>query len=105
MPRPDSQRKGDRVVTGKGVDVTYEYKSGAQKALSLAKENDVSVAILKQDSPSCGSLYIFDGTFKGVKKSGQGVTAELLRRNGIKVFGEDQLDEAEREIKKITSNS
>ncbi|MCI1945161.1 DUF523 domain-containing protein [Clostridium luticellarii] len=45
---------------------------------------------------------IYDGTFKGTKKLGPGKTAELLRENGIKVFGEDQLDEAEKEIKKLT---
>ena len=85
--------------------MTYEYEKGAQAALSLAKENNVTIAILKQNSPSCGSLYIYNGTFKGTKKLGEGKTAELLRENGIKVFGEDQLDEVEEEIQKIDSAS
>ncbi|MEY8000189.1 DUF523 domain-containing protein [Clostridium sp. Mt-5] len=98
VPRPASQRQGDKVVTSTGVDVTCEYEKGAQAALSLAKAENVIFAILKQNSPSCGSSCIYDGTFTGTKKLGQGKTTELLRQNGIKVFGEDQLDEVEREI-------
>lgn len=98
VPRPASQRQGDKVVTSTGADVTCEYEKGAQAALSLAKAENVILAILKQNSPSCGSSCIYDGTFTGIKKLGQGKTTELLRQNGIKVFGEDQLDEVEREI-------
>jgi len=97
-PRPDAQRQGDRVVTGAGADVTAEFERGAQASLELAKQHDVALAILKQDSPSCGSLFIYDGTFTDTKMPGQGTTAELLRKNGFKVFGEDQLDEIEREL-------
>ncbi|MBE6057798.1 DUF523 domain-containing protein, partial [Clostridium sp.] len=32
---------------------------------------------------------IYDGTFSGNKKDGNGVTAELLTRNGIKVYTEE----------------
>ncbi|OAA93847.1 DUF523 domain-containing protein [Clostridium coskatii] len=100
-PRPDSQIRGKRVVTGAGDDVTKEYEKGAQAALKLAKDNNVALAIMKQDSPSCGSLYVYDGTFTDTKKLGEGRAVALLRQNGIKVFGEDQLDDVEKELKKI----
>lgn len=74
---------------------------GAQATLKLATEHQVTLAILKQDSPSCGSLYIYDGTFRDTKMLGEGTTTELLRKNGFKVFGEDQLDEVEKELARM----
>ncbi|WP_027091393.1 DUF523 domain-containing protein [Cohnella thermotolerans] len=97
-PRPDAQIQGDRVVTGSGADVTAEFEKGARATLELALKHDVALAILKQDSPSCGTLYIYDGTFTDNKIPGEGRTTALLRRNGFKVYGEDQLDEVEREL-------
>jgi uncharacterized protein YbbK (DUF523 family) len=97
-PRPDAQRVGDRVRTGSGKDVTREYAAGAEEALRLAREHAVAFAILKQDSPSCGSKQIYDGSFSGTKKAGQGLAAEYLRNAGFKVLGEEDLDEAARMI-------
>ncbi len=94
IPRPDSQRIGGRVMTGAGRDVTREYTLGAEETLRLARENDVAFAVMKQDSPSCGSKYIYDGTFTDTKKKGQGLAVEYLRNSGFKVFGEEDLEEA-----------
>lgn len=101
VPRPDSQRVGDKVQTGAGKDVTYEYDKGAREALRLAKENDVAFAVMKQDSPSCGSKYIYDGTFTDTKKEGQGLAVEYLTNAGFKVFGEEDIKEAELYLEKI----
>lgn len=98
-PRPDSQRSGDKVVTGAGVDVTAEYTKGAEEALRLAKENDVIFAVMKQHSPSCGSKEIYDGTFTDTKIPGQGLAVEYLRNAGFKVFAEEDIAEAERYLK------
>lgn len=96
-PRPDSQRQKDGTIkTGAGRDVTAEYTKGAKEALRLAKENDVAFCIMKLNSPSCGSRYIYDGTFTGTKVEGQGLAVEYLRREGFMVLGEDQLEEAEK---------
>jgi len=100
-PRPDAQRQGNRVVTGAGADVTDAFEKGAWSSLKLAQEHRVALAILKQDSPSCGSLFVYDGTFTDTKKPGEGTTTELLRRHGIRVFGEDQLDEVEEALAAI----
>lgn len=95
VPRPDSQRIGDTVQTGAGKDVTREYRAGAEEAVRLAIENDVAFAVMKQDSPSCGSKYIYDGTFTDTKIEGQGLAVELLRNAGFKVFAEEDLEEAQ----------
>lgn len=102
-PRPDSQRVGDKVQTGAGKDVTAEYTKGAKEALRLAQENDVAFAVMKQDSPSCGSKFIYDGTFTDTKKAGQGLAVEYLRKAGFKVFAEEDIDEAEKYLIELES--
>ena len=94
-PRPDSQRVGDKVIAKTGADVTKEYTAGAEEALRLAKEHDVAFCIMKQDSPSCGSKFIYDGTFTDTKIEGQGLAVEYLRNAGFKVFAEEDIEEAE----------
>ena len=101
VPRPPAQIRGGRVVTEAGEDVTSAYTKGAELALAAAREHDVAFAILKQKSPSCGRSCVYDGTFTGRLREGKGVTAEMLERAGIKVFGEDELKEAKRYIKSL----
>jgi uncharacterized protein YbbK (DUF523 family) len=55
---------------------------------------DIRIALLKDGSPSCGSLRIHDGMFRGRVTPGAGVTAALLEAHGIRVFGEDRIAEA-----------
>ena len=101
VPRPRARLTEGRVVaddgSSDGLDVTAEYERGAKAALSLARKYQIRIAILKQDSPSCGTRFIFSPDFKR-KILGEGLTAKLLRENGISVFGEDQLDDAARWI-------
>ncbi|MBC2689144.1 MULTISPECIES: DUF523 domain-containing protein [Pseudomonas] len=83
-----------RVITTEGEDVSAEFLSGAQQALALVQQHAIRIAVLKANSPSCGNLLTYDGTFSGVKVSGEGVTAALLTRHGVQVFSELQLAEA-----------
>lgn len=87
-PRTPSERRGDMVVSKTGTDVTRQFEKGAQTALSLALLFDAKTAILKENSPSCGCGTIYDGTFTGTLVPGDGVTAELLKKHGIKIIGE-----------------
>ena len=82
------------VITTEGEDVTEAFVSGARQALALVERHGIRIAILKANSPSCGNLLTYDGTFSGVKVSGEGVTAALLKRHGVQVFSELQLPEA-----------
>ena len=95
-PRPDSQRIGDTVQTGEGVDVTKEYTLGAEEALRLAKENDVAFAIMKQDSRPAAANSSMTGlspTRKRRTGSGSGISE---KRRIQKSFAEEDLDEAEK---------
>lgn len=90
-PRTPSERRGDRVVMADGTDVTAQYQRGARSALELYRREGCIAAVLKERSPSCGSGEIYDGTFTHTVISGDGVTAELLKQSGIKVYGETEL--------------
>ena len=91
-PRTPSERVGDKVLMRDGKDVTENYRRGAELALAKAKDFGCDTALLKARSPSCGKGKIYDGTFSGTLKEGNGVTADLLLKNGIEVFGESELD-------------
>ena len=105
FPRPPVEIQngsGEDVLNGKacvkdktGLDVTREFLSGAQKALQIAKKKGANYAILKARSPSCGCGEIYDGTFSGTRKCGNGVAAELLMQHGIKVYTEETITEEE----------
>ena len=93
-PRPPAERRPDgRVATREGVDVTAEYRSGAEQALEIAQAHGCTLAVLKERSPSCGRGSIYDGTFSRTLVPGSGVAAQLLEEQGIAVYGESRLDE------------
>ncbi len=92
-PRLASERLGDIVINTQGDDVTDCFFKGANQALLLAKENNCQKALLKARSPSCGKNVIYDGSFTHTKINGHGVACELLLKNGIKVFTEDEIEQ------------
>ena len=89
IPRMPSEISNNKVLNKEGIDVTNEFILGAQKTLEIAKENGVKIAILKKNSPSCGSNTIYDGTFTHTLINGDGITSKLLKENGITVLNED----------------
>ena len=100
-PRTPSERKGDGVFSSEGEERTETFIRGAQEALRLAKLYGCEAAILKERSPSCGNKEIYDGSFSGTVVPGEGVTAELLQQNGVKVFGESELAEFLEYVRRI----
>ena len=83
------------MLTEAGDDLTGFFSAGAGLALDLARTHDVALAILKENSPSCGVNYRYDGRFRGLRIPGSGMTAQALRAAGIAVFSELELDRAE----------
>ena len=88
-PREPAEQKDDKVITKSGKDVTKNFLQGAKQVLKLAKLFNIKQAILKQKSPSCGCGKIYDGTFSGTIIKGDGVTADLLKKNKIQVITEE----------------
>jgi len=104
VPRPPAEIAGGdgaAVLRGEatvgdstGLDLTEVFARGARAALEAARRGGARVAVLKDGSPSCATTYIHDGTFRGQRDRGQGVTAALLAEAGIHLFNEHQLEEA-----------
>ena len=60
----------------------------------LIRKYSIKTAILKENSPSCGVHRVHSGAFDKALVEGRGITAELLTRNGVRVFSEDELESA-----------
>jgi len=82
----DVLAKKARVADRNGKDYSQKFCQGAVACLRLCQQHGIKKAILKSGSPSCGSTEIYNGSFTGKKKKGQGVTAALLAKNGIKLI-------------------
>ncbi len=95
-PRIASEIKyidGKRHVINKdGEDVTEQFEKGANEILDLAKKLNITKAILKAKSPSCGKGKIYNGEFNGGLIDGNGILADLLQKNGIEVITENEIN-------------
>ncbi|MEH0018358.1 MAG: DUF523 domain-containing protein [Desulfobacter sp.] len=108
VPRPPAEiLNGDgrdvlagcaRVIT-RETDVTPAFVTGAEAALATVLASGIGFALLKEKSPSCGSAFIYDGSFTGKLVAGVGVTTALLRKNEVYVFSENNIDDMESCIK------
>ncbi|HHL4119209.1 TPA: DUF523 domain-containing protein [Klebsiella pneumoniae] len=76
LPTP---RLPAEILGGTGGDVLAGREAGCQAAL------------LTDGSPTCGSQFVYDGSFRGRRKAGAGVAADLLRAHGITVFSDGQI--------------
>lgn len=79
-----------------GEDVTECFTTGAAEVLRLASMFGIREAVLKQGSPSCGSgqtqcMENEGGSYLSHPAEGDGVTAALLKRNGVRVITEEDL--------------
>ena len=87
-PRPPAERHDTRVLSRDERDFTAAFVRGAEETLRLAKLFPCRIAILKANSPSCGSGQIYDGCFRGRLIPGDGMTAALLKQAGLTVLSE-----------------
>ena len=81
-----------RVVESTGADVTEEFLQAAENAVALARQAGCRYALLIDGSPSCGSDFIYDGSFSGRKQAGNGVTAAALEAAGVEVFSDREIE-------------
>lgn len=91
-PRDPSEQKDGKVISKSGLDVTENFNLGAEKTLNIIKCNNITKAIMKKRSPSCGMGEIYDGTFSKTLIKGNGIATDLLLKNGIKVYNEDDIE-------------
>ncbi len=99
-PRIPVELIGKKAINKDGEDKTKEFSQGAKSALKKALENGIDMAILKSKSPSCGRGEIYDGSFSKRLIKKDGISAKLLKEYSIKIFTEDELDEARKHWEK-----
>ena len=88
-PRDPSEIWEGRVYSCNGRDVTEEFVTGAKKAMEICRVHGCTQAIMKAKSPSCGCGMIHNGTFDGGLVSGNGIFAQMLIDEGVKVMTEE----------------
>lgn len=82
-----------KITDSSGLDVTTLYLKGAYRTLEIAQHIKASCVVLKENSPSCGSQKIYNGTFQGEKIVGTGITTALLQCHGFKVISENEIED------------
>ena len=92
VPRLPAERVGKRVLLRDGTDVTDAFYAGARACRAQARATQAPLAVLKARSPSCGVGLVYDGTYTGTLRSGDGVFAELLRKEGICMVSEETVE-------------
>ena len=108
-PRPTAEltssakavvRGQGKILTNSGVDVTSQFLEGSKKELSILKSSGAQIAVLKSRSPSCGYGQVYDGTFTGNLRRGNGIFSQMCEDEGVKVISSDHIDSF---IKDITT--
>lgn len=115
IPRPAAEIVGGagwsvlagaaKVMDAAAHDVSSAFVQGAQQALAIATKKGIRIAVLKEGSPSCGSSFIYDGTFSGSKLADMGVTAALLQQAGLHVFSENELELADALLQQLEAQA
>jgi len=99
-PRPPAELINGRAIDQNGRDVTENFILGAETTLAMAEQKaeeldeEIKLAILKANSPSCGCGKIYDGTFSGILVDGDGLFTAMLKEKGIPVITEKQETDA-----------
>lgn len=97
-PRTPVEIVDGRVTDKNGKDVDTVYRDGVCNVMKRIAKEDISLAILKSRSPTCGVHEIYDGTFSGVRIKGQGILTKALVNHGISVIDEEEIGTQEKGI-------
>lgn len=87
-PRVPAEIVNGIVTNKENIIVDSQFRKGSELCTQIALENKVDLAILKANSPSCGFGQIYDGTFTSTKIKGNGIFAQQLSEQGIKIITE-----------------
>ncbi len=87
VPRPAIERSADGTVreVESRKDVTAALEDACARIVTMAHDLDIKDAVLKQNSPSCGSTHTWRD---GALLPGFGLLTERLRAAGVTVGSE-----------------
>ena len=92
-----------KVIDKNGRDLTKQFTEGAEISYNEIKDavkngTQIEGAILKANSPSCGYGKIYDGNFTGTLVKGNGLFADRIEQDGIRIVNEKNLKKIWRDI-------
>ncbi len=88
-PRIPCEIVEGRVMNREGEDLDQAFREGGERILRALGDMRIDLAILQARSPSCGAGKIYDGSFSGKLKDGDGVFAAMLRARGVPIIASD----------------
>ena len=74
-----------------GNNVHDQVREAVDQVLELARKEQITLAVLKSRSPTCGVRQVYDGTFSGTLIDGAGVLAQALMDAGLQVLDAEEL--------------
>lgn len=74
---------------GKNVDASM--RAAIKDIMAEIQDEEISCAILKSRSPTCGVRQVYDGTFSGKLISGSGLFAQALKDAGYRVIDSEDI--------------
>ena len=81
-----------KIINKNGDNVTQQFLDGSKKELSKLKLSNAKIAVLKSCSPSCGYGQVYDGSFTGNLRKGNGIFSQMCEDEGVKVISSDNID-------------
>ncbi len=93
IPRDPIEISNGKIVDKNGNDYSSEFVKVCDDIKKLVASENISLALLKEFSPSCGSSKIYDGSFSGKIIFGEGIITKALKETGVIVYSEKQIDE------------
>ena len=88
IPRDPIEIRDRRIIDKNNTDLTSLFEPVKAIIKDMVESENITIALLKEDSPSCGVHSIYDGSFSGTKISGEGLITNYLRSLGVKVYSE-----------------
>ncbi len=78
-----------RAIDAQGNDQSEAFHKGAQIVKGIVEKQNITLAIMKSKSPSCGFGKIYDGTFSGRLIAGNGFCVKTISTLGVKIMNSD----------------
>lgn len=79
------------LIDQNGKNVDGPMRKAIAEILDEIRDVDISCAVLKSRSPTCGVLQVYDGTFSGKLISGSGLFAQALKDAGYPVIDSEEI--------------
>lgn len=93
IPREPIEFLNGKIINQNGEDLTDSFTNVLRYLDTLIKNSFIDMALMKEDSPSCGVHNIYDGSFSGAKVAGEGLISGYLKSRGIKVYSEAEVEQ------------